>query len=254
VSVTEHCVIHQDAVLGDGVQIGPFSVVHAGVQLGADTVVGSHCVIGHPGPDGAARELVIGAGSVIRSHTVVYGGSTFAGRLETGHGVILREGIEAGANLRVGTLCDLQGDTSIGDYVRLHSGVFVGKHAALGDFVWIFPHAVLTNDPHPPSEAQEGVVVEDYAVIAARVVLLPGVRVGHGAVVGAGSVVTRDVAADDLVLGAPAKPHSRAADIRLHDAPDTAAYPWRRHFHRGYPEDVIATWQAETRLVGAHHG
>jgi acetyltransferase-like isoleucine patch superfamily enzyme len=254
VSGTKHCAIHRDAVLADGVQIGPFSVIHAGVHLEPGTVVGSHCVIGHPGPAGAARELVIGGGSVIRSHTVIYAGSTFGAQLETGHGAILREGLEAGVNLRVGTLCDLQGDTSIGDYVRLHSGIFVGKHAQLGDFVWVFPHAVITNDPHPPSEAQEGVVVEDYAVIAAHAVLLPGVRVGHGAVVGAGSVVTRDVAPDDLVMGAPAKRQRSAADIRLHDAPETAAYPWRRHFHRGYPDDVIAAWQAEARPMGAHHG
>jgi acetyltransferase-like isoleucine patch superfamily enzyme len=198
----------------------------------------------------------VGPASVIRSHSVLYGGSTFGSRLETGHMVTLREGLRVGENLRVGTLGDLQGDTPIGDYVRMHSNVFVPKHCAIGDFVWLFPHVVLTNDPHPPSDVQTGSIVDDYAVLAACAVVLPGVRVGEGAVVSAGSVVTRDVAPGDLVLGSPAKRVRAAADVRLRDRPDTSAYPWRRHFARGYPEDVLARWQDEVApaTTGPAHG
>jgi acetyltransferase-like isoleucine patch superfamily enzyme len=123
--------------------------------------------------------------------------------------------------------------------------VHVGKHTTLGDFEWVFPYTVFTNDPHPPSEVQDGVVVEDYAVIATMVVVLPGVRVGQGAVVSAGSVVTRDIAPGDLAVGSPAKRLRSASDVRLRDRPDTAAYPWRGHFERGYPDEVLARWKAE---------
>jgi acetyltransferase-like isoleucine patch superfamily enzyme len=250
-AISEQSAVHPGAVLGDDVTIGPFTIVHDGVELGDGTTVGSHCVIGHPAPQPGTAPLMIGASSQIRSHSVIYAGSVFGERLETGHHVTLREGIAAGVNLRVGTLSDLQGDARIGDYVRLHSNVHVGKHTSLGDFVWVFPYTVFTNDPHPPSEVQRGVVVEDYAVIATMVTLLPGVRVGEGAVVSAGSVVTRDVTAGDLAVGVPARRVRAACEVQLQDAPGGPAYPWRRHFTRGYPEDVVARWQNETVPVAA---
>lgn len=244
-SISAHAAVDPDAELGPDVTIGPFTVVHAGVRLGARTTVGSHCVLGHPGPAGDDAPLVIGPFSTIRSHSVLYAGSTFGSRLETGHAVVLREGLTVGENLRVGTLGDLQGDTPIGDYVRMHSNVFVPKFCEIGSFVWLFPHVVLTNDPHPPSEVQIGSIVEPFAVIAAGSVVLPGVRVGEGAVVAAGSVVTRDVPPGDLVVGAPAKHARSAAQVMLRGEPDHPAYPWRRHFSRGYPQTVLDEWAGE---------
>jgi acetyltransferase-like isoleucine patch superfamily enzyme len=244
-SISAHAVVDPEAELGPDVTIGPFTIVHAGVRLGARTTVGSHCVLGHPGPAGEDAPLVVGPSSTIRSHSILYAGSTFGSRLETGHAVVLREGLTVGENLRVGTLGDLQGDTPIGDYVRMHSNVFVPKFCRIGSFAWLFPHVVLTNDPHPPSELQIGSIVEDFAVLAARSVVLPGVRVGEGAVVAAGSVVTRDVAPGDLVVGAPAKRARSAADVRLRGEAGHPAYPWRRHFSRGYPQAVLDEWAGE---------
>ncbi len=243
--ISPHAVVDPAARIADDVTIGPFTVVHGDVEIGAGTEVGSHCVLGYPGPPGTGGPLVVGPGSTLRSHSVLYRGSTFGARLETGHSVTLREGIVAGENLRLGTLCDLEGDARIGDYVRCHSNVHVGKHTTIGNFVWVFPYTVFTNDPHPPSEVEAGVTVEDYAVVATMVVCLPGVRIGRGAVVSAGAVVTRDVEPGQLAVGTPAKPVAAAADIRRRDRPDAAAYPWRAHFHRGYPPEVLARWEAE---------
>jgi acetyltransferase-like isoleucine patch superfamily enzyme len=245
VTVSALASVDPAARLGADVSVGPFSVVHGNVELGAGTVIDSHCVIGEPSPGGDAAPLRIGAGSRIRSHSVIYDGSTFGPRLETGHRVTLREGLTVGENLRAGTLCDLQGDATLGDFVRLHSNVHIGKHSVLGDFVWIFPYVVLTNDPHPPSETQLGAVVEDYAVVATMSVLLPGTRVGRGAVVSAGAVVTRDIEPGVLAVGSPAKAKRPASEIELTDRPGVPAYPWRGHFHRGYPADVVARWQAD---------
>jgi carbonic anhydrase/acetyltransferase-like protein (isoleucine patch superfamily) len=104
---------------------------------------------------------------------------------------------------------------------------------------------VLTNDPHPPSEVQLGVTVEDYAAIATMSVVLPGVTVGRSSLVGAHSSVTRDVEPDSVVVGAPAKRVCATADIQLKDGSGRPAYPWTTHFHRGYPPEVVARWLAE---------
>jgi acetyltransferase-like isoleucine patch superfamily enzyme len=165
--------------------------------------------------------------------------------LVTGHHVAIREGTVAGASLQVGTLSDIQGNCVIGDYTRLHSNVHVGQASTIGSFVWLFPYVVLTNDPHPPSEVRLGVTIEDFAVVATMSVLLPGVRVGTGALVGAHSSVSRDVADDSVVVGSPAKFICAASDIKYRDAPGKSAYPWRYNFHRGYPESDVHRWLAE---------
>jgi acetyltransferase-like isoleucine patch superfamily enzyme len=233
------------------VRIGAFSIVHDNVDLGDECEIGSHCEIGYPSARAGGRPLVIGAGALVRSHSIFYEGSTFGERLVTGHRVTVREGTEAGVNLQIGTLGDIQGTCRIGDYVRFHSNVHVGQHSTVGNFVWIFPYVVLTNDPHPPSEVMRGVTLEDYVAVATMSLVLPGVRIGRGALVGAHSSVSRDVDADTVVAGAPAKPVCHTADIKLRDGSGLPAYPWRRHFHRGYPDTVVEQWLAEFGLAKA---
>jgi acetyltransferase-like isoleucine patch superfamily enzyme len=123
--------------------------------------------------------------------------------------------------------------------------VHISQKSDIGDFVWIFPFVVLTNDPHPPSDGfLAGVTVEDYAVIATMTVILPGLTIGRSALVGAHSMVNRDVRPGAVVAGAPAADRGDASAIQLRNG-SGSAYPWHRHFRRGYPEDVVAGWDAE---------
>lgn len=237
--------VDPEAHLGVGVEVGPFTVIHANVRIGDHSVIGAHCEIGHPSPLADGKPLVVGRNAVIRSHSVFYEGSEFGESLTTGHRVTVREKTIAGKNLQLGTLNDIQGDCQFGDYVRLHSNVHVGKGAIVGNFVWLFPYVVLTNDPHPPSEVQQGVTVEDFAAIATMSVILPGVTVGRGALVGAHSSVSRNVDPDCLVVGAPARFICDTSQLQLRDGSGKPAYPWRRHFHWGYPAEHVAEWIAE---------
>lgn len=234
--------ISQGAKIGFNVKIGPFTSISDNVEIGEGTVIDGYCEIGYSTPRSQGRALLIGPHSQIRSHSVIYEGSTFGSELITGHRVTVREGVSAGKNLQIGTLSDIQGDCLIGDYVRFHSGVFVSKHSQIGSFVWLFPHVVLTEDPHPPSNFLVGVILEDFAAIAAGSILLPGVRIGKQSLVGAGSVVATNVDPGMVVIGVPAKPICKASEIKLKDGTDRPAYPWTTHFHRGYPESVVKTW------------
>jgi acetyltransferase-like isoleucine patch superfamily enzyme len=236
--------ISPEATIGSDVEIGAFCVVHPNVVIEDDVTIGSHCVIGHPAATGPVEPLRIGRGARVRSHSVIYEGSTFAPGLETGHAATLREGIHAGENLRVGTSCDLQGDSTIGEYVRLHSGVFVCRGTAIEDFAWVFMGTVFTDDPHPPNDrVRAASQVGRYAVVAASVTVLPGVRIGEDALVGARSLVTRDVEPGTVVAGVPASPRGRVSEIELRDGTGEPAYPWRRHFRRGYPDEVVQAWR-----------
>ena len=242
--------IHPSAIIEDGAElhpsviVGAFSLIHAGTRLDEGCTVGSHCELGLPTPLAAGMPLVSGAGAVIRSHSVFYAGSLIGSGLTTGHGVRVREHTRAGDRVQIGTGSELQGDCEVGDDVRMQSNVFVPKHTRIGNFVWLLPGVTLTNDPTPPSDDMLGVTVGDFATLAANVTVLPGVHIGHHAVVAAASCVTRHVAPGTLVMGAPARLVGPASAVCLR-RDGTAAYPWTRHFQRGYRMEDIAAWQHE---------
>ena len=237
-------IVSPHARLGANVSVGPFTIIHGNVEIGDNSVIDGYCEIGYPTPLADGLPLVIGAGARIRSHSVFYEGSRFGDKLVTGHRVVVREKTVAGLAFQIGTMNDIQGDCEIGDYVRCQSNVFIGKMSKVGNFVWLLPYVVLTNDPHPPSNVLVGATIGDYAAIAAMSVILPGVKVGERALVAAHSKVHRDVDPHTVVAGNPARYLCDASKIRLKDGSDQPAYPWTRHFHRGYPADVVAGWDA----------
>lgn len=153
--------------------------------------------------------LVLGPGAVIRSHTVIYAGSTIGARLQTGHGVTIREANTIGDDVSIGTGCVVEHHVTIGHGVRLHSNVFLPEYSVLADGCWLGPNVVITNARYPQSRGVKarlrGAQVEAGAMIGANATLLPGVRIGAGALVGAGAVVTRDVPPGAVVVGNPAR-------------------------------------------------
>jgi acetyltransferase-like isoleucine patch superfamily enzyme/capsular polysaccharide biosynthesis protein len=237
--------VSPEARLGEGVEIGPFCIIHGNVILGDRVKVAAYCELGIATPLGDGSPLIIGDGAVIRSHSVFYESSSFGARLVTGHRVTVRENTVAGIGFQIGTLSEIQGDCTVGDYVRFQSNVFVGKKTTIGNFVWVLPYVVLTNDPTPPSDNLIGCTLEDFASIAAASVVLPGVTVGHHALVAAKACVTKDVPPHKVVAGVPARVVGDTKDIKLRDGSGEPAYPWTRHFTRGYPEAVVAGWVKE---------
>ncbi len=108
-------------------------------------------------------------------------------------------------------VCDhtyVEGDVVIGDRVTLKSGVFLWDGLRVHDDVFIGPQATFTNDLMPrsrqPFELTQTTICRG-ASIGAGAVILPGVTIGEGAMVGAGAVVTKDVPANSVVVGNPAR-------------------------------------------------
>jgi acetyltransferase-like isoleucine patch superfamily enzyme len=236
VSISTASVISHDARIGEGCRIGHFVVIHGGVELGEHSIVEDHAVLGHPCARAKDPTLRIGPHSTIRSHSIIYAGSRFGRRFETGSMATIRENTVAGDCVRVGTKCDLQGDQVLGDGVVLHSFVQVCQGTEIGDFAWLFPRVSLTNDPMPPSHLVRAPRIEAMAVIATGSLLLPGVSLGLGALVSAGSVVRRSVPACVVVAGNPALEVCTLADLNRLE-PD-AGYPWSDHFADRYPEEI----------------
>ena len=237
-------IIDSGARLGESVRVGPFCIVHNNVEIGEGTRVEGYCELGVPSKLANGSPLSIGRNALIRSHSVFYESSVFGDDLVTGHRATVRENTIAGKGFQIGTLNEIQGDCTIGDYVRFQSNVFIGKKSRIGSFVWMLPYSMLTNDPTPPSDLLFGCTLEDYVVIAANAVVLPGVTVCKHAVVAACACVSKDVASGTLVAGVPAQSRGPAHRVRLRDGSGDSAYPWTKHFDRGYPLAVTAQWRA----------
>ena len=236
-------IISENAIIGRNVTIGPFSIVHENVEIGENTVIGSHCELGISNHLSDGERLIISKDSFIRSHSIFYEGSRFGEKLITGHRVTVREKTITGKNFQIGTLSDIQGHCEIGDYVRFHSNVHIGQKSKIGSFVWIFPYVVLTNDPHPPSDVLVGARIDDFAAIGTMSVLLPGAHVARGVLLAAHSSLKGVTEEDYLYVGSPAKKICPLRVIRSEHGKQI--YPWRKFFHRGYPDEIIQKWIEE---------
>lgn len=242
--------VSSSAQIDDGVEIGPYCIIHEHVRIKKNTKLGAYCELGLPTPLAHENYLEIGENSVIRSHSVIYTGSRIGAGLQTGHHVCVRENSYLAEGVQLGSRTDVQGDCSIGMYTKLHADVHVGKQSRIGSFVWLFPEVLLTNDPMPPSEKLIGPVIEDYCVVASKVLVFPGVTIGNNSVIGAGSVVKSDIPEWKLATGNPAKPACDVRILRMPDNPKQKAYPWRYHFHRGYPQEIVQAWTEQAQAKG----
>jgi acetyltransferase-like isoleucine patch superfamily enzyme len=133
----------------------------------------------------------------------------------------VRERTEIGVETVVGRAASVENDVRVGARVRMQTGAYITAWSLVEDDVFIAPGVMLTNDPTAGRREDgvelRGAVLRRACRIGARAVLLPGVEIGEEAFVGAGSVVTRDVAPGMLVMGAPARP--------VRDVPDEEHLP-----------------------------
>jgi acetyltransferase-like isoleucine patch superfamily enzyme len=101
--------------------------------------------------------------------------------------------------------------------VRLHSHVFVPEFSVLEDECWLGPNVVLTNARYPRSPRAKdelaGPYIERGAKLGANVTVLPGIRIGRDALIGAGAVVTKDVPAGAVVVGNPGRVINKLANL-----------------------------------------
>lgn len=180
-------------------------------RLGKNTQIFEPVTLGFPSREYLGKKdfpgVTIGDDAVIRPGSVIYCEVTIGHHFQCGHNVLIREKTTIGNNTSVGTASVIEGYSSIGDKVSIQSMVFIPTNTEIADRVFIGPAVVLTNDRYPPTGKPElkGPVLEENAVIGAKAVILPGIRIGKGAFVAAGSVVTHDVPAGKMAIGSPAK-------------------------------------------------
>lgn len=234
--------ISPTATIGKNARIGDNTVIYDNVIIGDNVTICNDCVIGEPTNSYYKNsdtyqnpECKIGDNSMIRSHCIIYAGSSFGEGLITGHRATVREGARFGAHCLISTLVDVQGKCTVGNYSRLYSNVHLGEKTALGDYVFVYPYTVFTNDPLPPSGQMSGSTVGDYSIITVHCSVLPGVKIGTHCLVGANSVISRDIEDYSFAIGSPAKKLKDVREIPSKENMNISHYPWPPNFDRGMP-------------------
>lgn len=122
--------------------------------------------------------------------------------------VVILPDARIGEHCNICSHCFIENDVLIGDNVTIKNGVYVWDGITIEDNVQIGPNVSFTNDKYPrakqPFELQR-ILIKKGASVGAGCVILGGVTIGENAMIGAGSVVTKDVPANELWLGNPAK-------------------------------------------------
>lgn len=123
--------------------------------------------------------------------------------------VVIMAGATIGEDCNICSHCLIENDVVIGNRVTIKSGVQLWDGLRVADDVFIGPNATFTNDKFPKSRHKDfdclPTWIEEGASIGGGVTVLPGLRIGAYANVGAGSVVTKDVPAGATVVGNPAR-------------------------------------------------
>ncbi|MBL7151976.1 MAG: N-acetyltransferase [Candidatus Omnitrophica bacterium] len=189
------------------------------IKLGTNCNIDKSAVLGYkPDRKIASDKLIIGSKAIVRTGTIVYLGSIIGNNFETGHNVVVREENNIGDNLNIWNNSTVDYGCKIGDNVKIHCNCYLAQFTTIEDGVFIAPGAMITNDIHPGCrffrKCMRGPLIKKGARIGAGSVILPFITIGERALIGSGSVVTKDIPAESVAYGNPAKVRGSIYDLK----------------------------------------
>lgn len=216
--------IMENVKIGDKVAIGNCVTIYPDTVIGNNVIIGDNCVIGRSPVIAKASTLkkrgdltgeklpplVIGNYVTVGSSAVLYRGTKIGDNVFVADLASIRENCEIGNNVIVGRGVTIENQCKIGAYTKLQAEAYLTALSEVGENVFIAPTVSTTNDNYMGRTEErfkhrKGATIKKGARIGGNAVLLPGVIVGEDGVVGAGSVVTKDVPQRKIVYGNPAR-------------------------------------------------
>lgn len=208
-------------------------ILYKNVVLGRNSVIQSGAIIGIPphGKKDGELKTVIGDNANIRSGTVIYAGVLIGDDFQTGHNVVIREDNIIGNNFNVWSNTVISPRNTIGNNVKIHCNCFV-EHSILEEGVFLGPHVVITDDLHPVcpkwKDCVGGAIIGKNASIGGNVTILPGMKIGDNSLIGAGSVVTKNVCNESVAVGNPARTIKKISELKCVKNHFKEVYEWRK--------------------------
>jgi len=198
--------------------VHPSALVYPGTVLGEDVKVLENAVVGKQpslSPRSSAKReplppAEIGDGTIVSTGAIVFAGSRIGARVILGDQSCVRERVTVGDDVVLGRGSLVENDTTIGAMTRIQAEAYITAYSTLEEHVFIAPCVVTTNDnfmgrTERRHELKKGPTIRRGARVGGGAVLCPGIEIGEEAFVGAGAVVTKDVAPRTIVVGNPAR-------------------------------------------------
>ncbi len=216
----QNVVIEEDVEIGQGTYLGHNVVVRAGTKIGNNVWVDDGSVLGRVPRSGSSSKrkvshdfppLEIGDDCVIGVNAILYQGTKIGNQVLVGDLASIREGNTVGNRSIIGRLVMVEPNTKIGNHVVVQTGSHITGDMTIEDEVFLGDEVSTAND-NRMGEGESvyiGPYIKHGARIGSNATLLPGIVIGQGAIVGAGSVVTKDVPPKSKVMGTRARMVSR---------------------------------------------
>ena len=199
-------------------EIHPTAIVYPGTVLGVGVKVLENAVVGKQptlSPRSTAKReplppAVIGDGTIVSTGAILFAGTTIGSRVILGDQSCVRERVQIGDDVVVGRGSLVENDTTIGAMTTIQADAYITAYSTLEEHVFIAPCVVTTNDNWMGRTEKRfgnirGPTIRRGARIGGGAILCPGIEIGEDAFVGAGAVVTKDVAPRVVVVGSPAR-------------------------------------------------
>ncbi len=218
VTISEYCVIREDVIIGNNVTIHPHVIINDGVRIADGVEIYPGAIIGkQPQLSGGLQHkpqfseyVEIGECTSIGPNSIIYYDVKIGPDCLIGDAVAIRERCTIEAHCIIGRHVSLLYNVTVGHDTKIMTNTHITGNSVIGCNVVIGVGVNSVNDNNFGSEGYNrneilGPKIEDNVKIGAGVTLLPNVKIGTNSVVGAGSVVTRDIDSDILVMGIPAR-------------------------------------------------
>lgn len=219
VTVGKFVVIDDEVNIGDNCIIGNNVVIHKGSNIGNNVRIDDNTVIGKQPmravnsifkddkkfePCKIEDQCLIGAG------VIIYVGSHISTKTLVADLAVIREDVSIGEKTIIGKGATIENFCTVGSNCKIQTNVYLTAYSTVEDYVFIAPCVVTSNDNYAARSKErfgkfKGVTIKKGGRVGAGATILPDKTIHEDGLVAAGSVVTKDVEEESIVVGNPAK-------------------------------------------------
>lgn len=222
-------VIGKNVEFGENIIIGNNVVIYDNTKIGSNVIIMDNAVIGKT-PTRAKTSILpeikelppceIGDGVTIGTSAIIYVNVKLANDVFVADLATVRERVEIGEGTIVGRGVAVENDCVVGKKCKLETNCYITAYSTIEDYVFIAPCVVTTNDNYLARDKErynhfKGVTVKTGGRIGANSTILPGKVINEDGTVAAGSILSKDVEKESLVVGTPAKEIRKVPESQL---------------------------------------